>query len=184
VKCTFIVSAFDRPDALACLLYSLKIQTERDFQVIVSDNGGSPEMFNAVKKLEDSRFRYIDMLFSNCYQSSNGVVRFASGEYLCFPSDDNYYVPQFLELMLKPQADLIYCDMLYDPRLTGSYAPVNVGPGRDIDKGGFLVRRDCFQPFPWEREDGLRMADHFLINDLVKAGLSCAKVPGVLWVHN
>jgi glycosyltransferase involved in cell wall biosynthesis len=185
MKCSFIVSAYDRPDALACLLWSLKVQTEPGFDVIVVDNGdrewGNLERLN---DMYDHRFQYIAARKSNCYESSNLGAKHAMGEYLCFPSDDGYYVPRFLELMLEPKADLTYCDMLYDPRLTGVYAPIRVEPGLDIDKGGFLVKRECFQPFPWERPDGLRMADHFLIDDLIAAGVRHAKVPGVLFIHN
>jgi glycosyltransferase involved in cell wall biosynthesis len=184
MKCSFIVSAYDRPEALSGLLYSLRVQTEPDFHVLVTDN--APNFHNrlAVQRLNDYRFRYCETKMSNCYASANMGAEMASGDYLCFPSDDDYYVPRFLELMLQPGTELVYCDMLYDPRLKGVYAPVNVQPGLDIDKGGFLIKSQHFQPFPWERPDGLRLADHYLINDLVAAGLSHAKVPGVLWVHN
>src|SRR5208337_2687043 len=37
---SYIVSAYDRPDHLGCVLYSIKAQTDQSFEVIVTDNGG------------------------------------------------------------------------------------------------------------------------------------------------
>jgi glycosyltransferase involved in cell wall biosynthesis len=184
VRCSFIVSAFDRPDALACLLYSLKIQTEPDFEVIVTDNSDG-NMRRVTESLveQDSRFRYALTAKENCYESANETVSMARGDYLCFPSDDNYYVPRFLELMLRGDADLTYCDMVYDPRGGDSYRVVDARPNQGfIDKGGFLVRRGRFIRFPWQRSLGF--ADGMMIEDLVTSGVTHIKVRGVLWVHN
>jgi len=186
MKCSFIVSAFDQPDQLCCLLYALKVQTEPSFEVLVTDNAITQEMRNqnrAVLPL-DERFRYLPCGLRNCYESANYGATRARGDYLCFPSCDNYYVPEFLERMLKPGMDLMYCDMVYDARhQTGTtYTVVNVFLRRGlIDKGGFLVKREKFQPFPWEQD--LVYADGILMETLARRCMS-AKVAGVLWVHN
>jgi hypothetical protein len=179
VKCSFIVSAFDRPDALACLLYALKIQTEPDFEVIVTCNAPMRP------PLEDDRFSYHGTMLRDCYESANHGATIATGEYLCFPSDDGYYAPRFLELMLKHGngADLIYCNCVYDGHGCEcgfmDTAPVC---GR-IDKGGFLLRRSLFTGF--EGPFGVdRAADGNLIEDLVRKGASHRKVEIVGWVHN
>jgi hypothetical protein len=43
MKCSFIVSAYDRPWALYTLLWCLVNQTEKDFEVIVTDNAVRPD---------------------------------------------------------------------------------------------------------------------------------------------
>lgn len=202
-KCSFIVSAYDRPDALALLLLSLKLQTEPDFEVIICDNA-APGFMNFSKTVreivrDDIRFRLrwtYGRGCRNCYQSANWETEEATGDYLCFPSDDGYYVPNFLKFMLKTGADLITCDWVTDVR--ASYAISEVIPegtvlGYDIrhakpcvnwiDKGGFLVRRSKFQPFPWE--ENIITADGLMVSRLLQdPTLTVDKAPGVLWVHN
>lgn len=190
-KCSFIMSAYDQPEHLVLALYSLKLQSENDFEVIVCDN--SPDQRNALacNYVADSRVRHLwtGKTCGSCYESANLAAREAEGDFLCFPSCDNYYVPQFLETMLRQRgvANLIYCDMLYDPRgPRKQYAVIDVQPVcGHIDKGGFLIHRHYFQPFPWQRNaQGLGAADGMLIQDLVTSGVSHGKAPGVLWVHN
>ena len=182
-KCSFIVSTFNRPWHLRCLLASLAIQNERDFEVIITDNNIhiSVNALNAtvINELHDSRFRHVKAAKGNCYESANFGASLAQGEYLCFPSDDNYYIPDFLKRMLKQKTDLIYCDMIHRHQ----YRTFNVSPRISrIDKGGFLIRRSKFRPFPWKRS--IVTADGMLIEELIKHKISHAKAKGVLWVHN
>jgi glycosyltransferase involved in cell wall biosynthesis len=183
MKCSFLVSAFDRPNHLACLLRALQVQTQPDFEVMVADNSPGGVMGRVVKDIRDDRFQHIRTGMGNCYESANWLASYATGDYFCFPNDDNYYVPLFLELMLAPDVDLTYCDMVYDPRGGTEYRAVTVEPVMNlIDKGGFLIRRKKFQPFPWQ--ESLIYADGMLIERLVAEGVSHKKVPGILWVHN
>lgn len=187
MKCSFIVSAFDQPKHLLCLLASLAIQDEPNFEVIVTDNSLDGQNLEPVRTINDTRFYHAYAAKRNCYESANFGAIHARGDYLCFPSCDNYYVPGFLRLMLEQKADLIYCNVLTDPRSRRGgiteYRVLDVKPKKSaIDKGGFLVRRSKFQPFPWERS--LQSADGMLIDTLVKSGISHAKAPGILWIHN
>jgi hypothetical protein len=187
MRCSFIVSAFHQPEHLHCLLYSLKVQTEPSFEVLVMDNATDPAMQERNREAfppQDARFRHVPCGLRNCYESANYGATIAQGEYLNFPSCDNYYVPQFLQRMLIPGVDFTYCDMVYDPRHCNgtTYTVVRVEPRRGlIDKGGFLVRRKRFEPFPWEQD--MVLADGLLAERLT-ARYTSMHVPGVLWVHN
>jgi glycosyltransferase involved in cell wall biosynthesis len=190
MKCSFIVSAWNRPASLACVLRSLVIQTETDFEVLVTDNAlteaDATGNVQAVAQLQDARFRYERTDMADCYVSANHGAAVARGEYLCFPSDDDYYTPRFLELMLKgnERADLIYCNCIYNGNGC-HYAPMEVEPvcGR-IDKGGFLVRRSKFPEFTDGTPGTIRAADGWMIERLVRSGIQHHKVPGYLWIHN
>lgn len=195
MKCSFIVSAFDKPDQLCSLLYALKVQTEQDFEVIVCDNSPNRCNLAPVAKMGNCgapQFRYVHTgpTCCNCYQSANlAAAEDAHGDYLCFPSCDGWYTPTFLADMLRPGVDLTYCDMLYDPRgdtqTPQRYRVIDVMPKLGcIDKGGFLIRRDKFQPFPWKEPSGEVFADGMLIERLIASGVTHAKVPGVLFAHN
>ena len=71
MRCSFIISAFDRPGHLKCLLASLAIQTEPDFNAIIMDN--SPGDLNApvVDEMKDPRFLHVHSSEKHCYESSN-----------------------------------------------------------------------------------------------------------------
>ena len=183
---TYIVSCINRPDHLACCLYSLKIQSDPLLEVIVVDNSLDQGMEKIVKMVDDKRFRYYNPQAPNCYHSSNYGAKLANGQFLCFPSDDSYYVPLFGQIMYQfaniTRTNLVYCDMLYDPRIPKRYAVVEVTPTlRHIDKTGFIIRKDYFTEFPL---DNAVVADGIMIENLVKKGIKHGKASGVLVVHN
>jgi glycosyltransferase involved in cell wall biosynthesis len=184
VKCSFVVSAFDRPLHLACLLRSLQVQSEPDFEVLVTDNSTDFHNQAIVQEMNDPRFCYFNTRLPDCYLSANYGASMATGEYLSFPSDDGYYGPRFLQTMLAGwDADLIYCDCIYDGHGI-HYAPMDVAPvSGQIDKGGFLLKREKFTGFAGPA--GLdRAADAWLIEALIKTGATHTKAPGYLWMHN
>lgn len=185
MKVSFVVSAFSRPDALACLLFGLKIQTERDFEVIVADNSNGDETVEVLRMLEDPRFGLFLAGGRDCYESSNLAASKAQGEYLCFPSDDDYYAPRFLELMFRygGDADLIYCDCVYDGH-GGECGVMAAEPKMgSIDKAGFLLRRSKFTGFPGPF-GVCRAADGQLVEEVIRNGASHQKVNVMGWVHN
>jgi glycosyltransferase involved in cell wall biosynthesis len=168
---------------------SLSTQTERDFEVLVCDNSPHRQNYGAfLIAASGCRFRYIPTGLEGslcCYDSSNRGAALAHGDYLCFPSDDDYYCPRFLELLFKhgDNADLIYCNSV-DDSCGNECAILNVKPQEGwIDKGGFLIRRDKFTEFKGPMGQD-RPADGWMIEDAVRRGLSCKKVEVVGWVHN
>ena len=198
---TYIVSAFNRPEALRCCLASIQLQTDRDWHVIVADNGPTPEAqhlnWRIVKSFDDPRIDHLDTAqFStspawDCYWSAEWVVeKVPVGQYICLPSDDSYYVPVFQEAMLaKARSEdlgLCYCDMLYDRRIGGKYSVLNVRPvSCAIDKTGFLIRRDCWIGFPNKPQTpSSSCCDGEMIAEIVSRGVRHGKVEEVLVVHN
>jgi len=209
-KVSYIVSAYDRPEMLRCCLASLAVQTDGDFEVLVADNAPTfkQQVLNdtAAMHLNDGRFRHYDTdcvktcAGWDCYHSAEYVARhWAKGEWVCFPSDDSYYVPIFQEVMLYQAnglgRDMVYCDWLCDRRGHGE----GFGPGRyhwvnaeakisRIDKTGFLVKRALFVDigFPGKNMDEVKpcAADGELIEGLVRRGVPHCKVNEILMVHN
>ena len=123
----------------------------------------------------------------NCYDVADKALPYCSGEFLCFPSDDSYYVPNFAETMERyaetSSLDLVYCDIFYDKRLNGiGYSVLNVAPHiGQIDKTGFIVRRSAFHGFPPHPSD---FRDGALIEDLVARGVRHGKVNDIMAVHS
>ena len=50
MKASVIVTTYNRPDALAAVLQGLAAQTERDFEVLVADDGSGPETAQVVQE--------------------------------------------------------------------------------------------------------------------------------------
>lgn len=123
-----------------------------------------------------------------CYESANHMAPYATGDWLCFPSDDSLYVQGFSRIMLETAertgADMVYCDCVYhrpDSSHWKPYTVLDVQPsiGR-IDKTCFILRRELFNGFPPHPRG---YCDGALIEQLVSDGVRHAKAPGILVVH-
>jgi GT2 family glycosyltransferase len=211
-----IVSAYDRPESLKLCLQSLKLQSLTEFEVIVTINSDSDAQAqlnqDVVDALKDKRFRAIRTHVPTPYHAAEIVADQTSADWLCFPSDDDYYVPKFLEIMTRSitdEVDLVYCDCVYDPRLpthlapyfeaysrqSGSKAFCDVRPGTYnhvcvkpeygwIDKAGFLVRRVVFQWIKFPKKLPNWGSDGEFVREAVARKAKCVKAEGILWIHN
>ena len=201
-KVTYIVSAFNRPQHLRGCLASLQVQTDSDMQVLVADNATDPVMAmrnqGVVRDLYDDRFRYIctDQHLAqpawDCYWSAEWMIaNHADGEWLCFPSDDSYYMPVFQETCIKAAEangwGLVFPEMLYDRRIHGKYAILNTrAEVCGIDKTGFLMRRSVW-PGEWPgkpQQLSASCCDGELVVALVRSGVKWGKVDEILVLHN
>ena len=197
VKLSFIVSAYDRPVCLRCVLASLQVQTEAAIEIYVADNSPDVHMnltnLEILSHLNDNRFKYTNPRERTCYEATKILAPLCRGEWLCFPHDDGYYVPGFVERMLRcaaanPSADFVYCDMIYDPRLSGGQDQWTVfttsARAGFIDKGGFIIRKSLFLTVDWPPAPNDVARDGLFVDELVRRGVVTAKAGGVMWVHN
>lgn len=192
MKLSCVVSSYDRPADLAVCLGSLRLQRHigsRELypvEIVVTDN--SPAEINR-RVAEQFQVIYLPTHTACPYSAAELGVEVATGEYVCFPSDDNYYVPEFAARMMRmadnQQLDFVHCDMLYDPRMGGNYAPIptslQVG---GIDKGGFCLRRSLFQSiggFPG-KTGGASCSDG-LLAEAIAPICRHARLPELLWFH-
>jgi glycosyltransferase involved in cell wall biosynthesis len=147
---TFVVIS-DRPKALPVLLHSLINQTREDWECIVLDQSESDKVAVAMSDnslLVDSRVWHVRVERRGDwgYAERDRIARRdTSSPVLCFPCDDAYYAPPFVEAMLAPFAQgcaLTYCDWIFDKFGYVSYtgAP-QVGW---VDVGGFMVSREAY----------------------------------------
>ena len=96
-----IVSTYNKPDYLALTLRSLRAQTDRDFEVIVADDG-SDERTKCVVKCEE---KFSDLTTKHVWHPKQGfrlaairnrAVEAASGQYLIFMDGDCLAPPDFV----------------------------------------------------------------------------------------
>ncbi len=194
---SFIVSTCNRPYQLAGCLSSLYAQDGNN-EAIVCDNSDAEfwEPNREITRMFEGYYvRTSELGYGNtCYHSPEYTN--PDGAWLCFPSDDSYYVPGFSRIMLaaakKNGWEFVYCDMLYDPRLarctTGEedlYSVKKVCPSLGgIDKTCFLITRRAFDAvggWPQQESD---WRDGALAQAVVQAGIKHGKAPGVMVVHN
>jgi glycosyltransferase involved in cell wall biosynthesis len=176
------------------MVAALSLQTEPNIEIIVADNSIDEKMreHNEAACELDGRVTYLHCGESTCYRSSNVAAKFATGDYLCFPSDDGYYVPGFAQLMLeaaeKNNWDLVYCDLVDDARQLGYYGVRDVKPALGyIDKTCYIVKRTVFESiggFLLGEDGNDWAADWWLVENLIALGVSHGKLAQLLVVHN
>ncbi|EKP0309778.1 glycosyltransferase family 2 protein [Aeromonas veronii] len=118
VRFSIIIPVYNRDEPLQRALDSLSRQTCGNFEVIIIDDGSTPEFGERIQALvttlADSRFSVI------CYQPNrNGAyarnrgIEVARGEYLCFLDSDDEWLPEKLEridqiLAIEPHWQVIH----------------------------------------------------------------------------
>jgi hypothetical protein len=190
LKLAFIVNCFENPLELTCCLASLKLQktnTEFDISIHVADNSSNrcTDIKEVCKLFEGVVYHKTTGV---CYTATEQVVKQGlKADYLCFASSDGYYVPGFaltmMEVVHRTHADLVYCNVLYDPRLHGRgiYSVLETFPEmRWIDKTCYIVKARAFKGFPPHKDN---WRDGALVESFVKKHLNIQKAKGVLVVH-
>lgn len=190
---TAIVSAYNRIENLRVVLASLKIQTYTDFEVIVAENSTDENIIRAHKEIIDSmkdgRFRMVICQKEQCYSSAEFVVDIgeAKGDYLCFPSDDDYYVERFFEFMMAgiEDNDIVLCNTLYDndPVQNKNYYILEAQPKScQVDKGGFIVKKDVFEKIKFPGKGPSSASDGLFVEEVAKNG-KVKVLQEIMFVH-
>lgn len=191
---SYIVNAYNRPLHLPTVIGSLLVQTHQDFEILVIDN--SPNAWEnvqheAVVKMDaHERIRYFNPRLISCYHACEFGAEQSTGEYLCFPSDDGYYMPEFGAALLyacrNRPLDMAFCEVVHDRRCNGVYGIFNTAARcGQIDKGCFILHRSKFNGFPTKPcTDRPCPADGEMVDMLVRDGVVCGKVDEILAVHN
>ena len=105
---SIIIPVFDRPNEIDELLQSLTLQTDKDFDVIIVEDGSKTDCKNIVEKYRQSLiFTYFYIENSGPGQARNYGAKHAQGEYLIiFDSDciipENYIASVRKELEENP----------------------------------------------------------------------------------
>lgn len=120
VRFSIIIPVYNRDEPLQRALDSLSRQTFGNFEVIIIDDGSTPEFGERIQALvttlADSRFSLI------CYQPNrNGAyarnrgIEVARGEYLCFLDSDDEWLPEKLDRINKVLEVESYWQVIHHP---------------------------------------------------------------------
>jgi len=187
-KVSLAIAAYNRPDHLCCLLYSLKAQTYKNWEAVIVHDGPNPEIRKKIEQINDDRIVYIDDV-KRKEQYGHPHRQFAisrcTGEYIGMSNDDNYYAPVYFEWMLSAlysaNALFAHCDMVHN---YWEWSYFVTRPRKDqCDLGAWIAHGSIVRNTPWR--DMSFSGDGTFIEDLVaQVGDKVVHVPGVIFVHN
>jgi spore maturation protein CgeB len=158
-KVSILTTVYDRVDCLERCIQSVEALRFRDFEHIVVADSPPADVLARIQDLvarhsQNSR----SLSFANLAKrhqdwgmapAAAGLER-ARGEYVCFLSDDNGYLPRHFDNLVRaldrdPQLGFVYSSCLYDGRRILNGATPRPG---GIDLGQPLFRRDLFDRYP------------------------------------
>jgi glycosyltransferase involved in cell wall biosynthesis len=117
LQATIIIPTHDHRDMILRAIASIKRQTLQDFEVFVIGDGVPDETRMLMTKAceEDKRFRFFDypkgQRTGETYR--NRALQEANGEIVCYLADDDLWLPNHLEAMLRASEDADFFHSLH-----------------------------------------------------------------------
>jgi len=111
-----VIPTRNRASYLPTAIQSVLGQTFQDFEIIVSDNFSEDNTFDAVKRFDDPRIRYVKTAaFLPINESWAFGTEHTSGQYVAFLADDDAYAGIYLESFAKAisehDSDVVACGL-------------------------------------------------------------------------
>jgi len=190
----FVIPTWERPDKLMVMLSSLVVQTNPNWKAHVVIDGLTNDYFNVKEYFQNHpniRFSHITGPNNDWgHTARNYGLSEAQEEWVVMTGDDNYYVPVFVDVMMKEAisngADFVFCDFVHNLIHPGGYQYVNsrIAHGA-IDIGSFMSRTRLAQEIKLESNYD---ADWEFVSEFCKrnkkSNKSIIKVDKVLYIHN
>jgi glycosyltransferase involved in cell wall biosynthesis len=122
-----VIPVYNRAQELAGALRSVLAQTERDFEVIVVDDGSTDSPQCVIDTLGDPRIAYLRQENRGGGAARNAGIDCARGRFIAFLDSDDRFLPHHLAAMRQ---------LLSETQNIAGYAPVivNRGAGRSFVK--------------------------------------------------
>jgi hypothetical protein len=189
-----ICAAYQRIVPLRILIDSFLVQTNPNWKLYVIHDGKYPDKIWEIIDLytdprisfENTKVRTAHSGFINRDMMIKKTIG-ADGDFVMSTNDDNYYVPTFVDEMLKlitPTAGIIYCNMVHSH--FGYSVLSTILQVYYIDLGAFAVR------LPIAKRVGIKatsdIADGLFAQDCLtecnRVGMTTHKTEKILFIHN
>ena len=124
-KISVIIPAYNAEKYIAQTLDCVLRQTEKDFEVIIVNDGSTDDTQKIIDayKDKDTRIRAFSKENSGQSASRNAAMRFARGEYIAFVDADDWIAENYLEILYSAaknaNSDLVKCSMVDFDDVTG-----------------------------------------------------------------
>ena len=101
-KISILLATYNWPEALRFCLESLETQTDRNFEIIIADDGSKPETATLIHSMKERSRHSIQHLWQEDQgfrktMILNQAIRAAQGEYLIFLDGDCIVQPDFVK---------------------------------------------------------------------------------------
>jgi Glycosyltransferases involved in cell wall biogenesis len=125
---SIIIPVYNQDEKLRCLLYSLLIQTYKDMEVIVV-NDGSTDKSLEIAKMMRAKFKHAEIPYKIIDQENKGApnarnhgFQASKGDYLFFCDadvvlDKNCFFEMINALQNNPEAAYVYCSFKFGEKL-------------------------------------------------------------------
>jgi glycosyltransferase involved in cell wall biosynthesis len=115
LQTSVIIPTYNRAELVQRAIASVQAQSQRDFELIVVDDGSEDDTAAVVSRLPGVRFERI--AHGGPGAARNAGIALARGERIAFLDSDDAWDPRFLEVMnaaldADPQAGFAYCDFI------------------------------------------------------------------------
>ncbi len=191
----------NRPETLEVALHSLLEQTYTNFEIVVVDDGSRAAEYRAVETLvqtlPDPRITLIQQENRYLGAARNLGARHAKGDYFLFMDDDNYALPNELEVLIKVAvtsgADVLNTVSRLFRSVGAERVPYDlylpIGPslplalfGNTFGDANSLVRRGLFEEVGgFTEEYALGCEDYEFFNRAFVSGARMQFVPELLF---
>ncbi len=103
---SFIISTYNRHDALICVLNALNKQHDRSFEVVIADDGSAKNTSDAIEKFQKESNLSVTHVWQedlgfHAAQIRNKAVAKSTGDYLIFLDGDCLVFPDFIDKHLS-----------------------------------------------------------------------------------
>ena len=161
MKLSVIITTYNAEDWLHKVLIGYSVQTEKDFEVIIADDGSRPETKTLIDRFadkfnfpivhvwhEDIGFRKCEILNKAILKSNTDYLLFTDGD--CIPRND------FIEIHLKHKQEGYF--------LSGGYFKLPMNVSKNITEED-IISQKCFSS-SWLFKNGLKVS--FKVTKLTK----------------
>lgn len=204
-----IMPAYDVEDVVAPAIRSVLAQTDRDFELIVVDDGSTDATAERIAPFADgARVKLVRTENGGLSAARNAGIAASGGGYLSFVDSDDLLMPRYLEVMgatldASPRAGVAFTDgWILDAathRIRRAGALVRQPPPRPVptDRAGILlallernfiyswatIRRSVVDDVGGFRTDLRSCEDHELWLRAAASGHGVAEAPGRLTIY-
>jgi glycosyltransferase involved in cell wall biosynthesis len=169
IKFSVIIPTYNRVEFILLAIRSALLQSYKNFELIVVDDGSTDETESVVATIKDDRLKYIRIENSERGNARNTGVKYATGDYVTFLDSDDQLYDDYLEEALKGlqkhnyipfyhQAYEIRSYVKFSDRLVHNYHNRDVRflvKGNPLSCLGVFIRRAEALQFPFNEDRDL-----------------------------
>lgn len=189
-KIEFIIPTYNRPFNLMTMLSCLLSQTNDNWSAhIVAD--GNYDGYDSIKstfsKYDKFKFTVIDGPNNDWGHTAREFgLQNTTADWVVMTGDDNYYVPEFVDLFLRAASDdtkFVFCNMIHN---NANYLPLNTSLNLgNIDIGCFMTKTELAKKIKLNKtyEADWDFVSEYC-NRFCKDATDIKKIKSVLYIHN